>query len=537
MYYGFNGENWFDAADDASNQWVIDATPESIAFTLRFRADKEDFNPADINALIALNNKFIAAGKLLNVIYCINVRNADKQLQVDRLNSVISAGVNVVAVEFGNETYSKEQANFDFTTYSGWFVPLKALIQASYPYMPLLIFLAPRPMESGVLGGRRDHSSFNNAAISYINSNANCFPTVHIYLNERECPIRTTEIAKRVYSKDTLDIELNNYYNTLYDQAMANYYNLWDLTLNYIMTATGKQVYITEWGFDNYGDIKNTLGTAEVAFQIWHNFYNDSRIAAMLQHNGLSKASPGMIFPAHPDFDIKDPSSNNLRRLDYWVFQLIMKAISDSDWHIVYRATDMQTAVELFIPQGHKLTGVFYQYLGDDEDALHDRLYSSGGATAWMAKGTKPSYDINAITFHFSTPNGLADVAAFPGRFGAFMITTEVILDINEPPVADAGDDVTVLVGERLVLDGSESYDPDGTIVKYTWYDENGIVLSENPTLSLSNFVAGIFVYYLEVEDNKGAKYADSVTVEVIEQPCTKPWWCVFVPWKKRCNC
>jgi len=38
----------------------------------------------------------------------------------------------------------------------------------------------------------------------------------------------------------------------------------------------------------------------------------------------------------------------------------------------------------------------------------------------------------------------------------------------NLPPVANAGEDITVKVGEAVTLDGSKSYDDNG-IVSYEW--------------------------------------------------------------------
>lgn len=54
MYYGTNGENWFDAEDPISRQWVINSVQPGQTFTLRFRADKPDFNPEDRFKLISL---------------------------------------------------------------------------------------------------------------------------------------------------------------------------------------------------------------------------------------------------------------------------------------------------------------------------------------------------------------------------------------------------------------------------------------------------------------------------------------------------
>ncbi|MGQ9602400.1 MAG: PKD domain-containing protein, partial [Candidatus Bipolaricaulia bacterium] len=39
----------------------------------------------------------------------------------------------------------------------------------------------------------------------------------------------------------------------------------------------------------------------------------------------------------------------------------------------------------------------------------------------------------------------------------------------NRPPIADAGLDQEVDVGERVQLDGSGSFDPDGDSLSYSW--------------------------------------------------------------------
>lgn len=60
---------------------------------------------------------------------------------------------------------------------------------------------------------------------------------------------------------------------------------------------------------------------------------------------------------------------------------------------------------------------------------------------------------------------------------------------VNEPPVANAGDDQTVDEGAPVTLDGSDSSDPDGTIASYLWTQTGGTTV----TLSDPNFVSPAF--------------------------------------------
>jgi len=80
----------------------------------------------------------------------------------------------------------------------------------------------------------------------------------------------------------------------------------------------------------------------------------------------------------------------------------------------------------------------------------------------------------------------------------------------NVPPVADAGDDQIVRVGDSVQFDGSASADSDGSIVSYAW--SNGMV-GQKPTLTYD--AAGDYDVQLVVTDNDGATATDSVIITV----------------------
>ena len=87
----------------------------------------------------------------------------------------------------------------------------------------------------------------------------------------------------------------------------------------------------------------------------------------------------------------------------------------------------------------------------------------------------------------------------------------------NEPPVADAGQDRTVLANKRgkgsFTLDGRGSTDPDGEVVSYVWRLGSKVV-GNNETLNQTKNV-GEYSYTLTVTDDRGATDTDGVIIRV----------------------
>ncbi len=100
-----------------------------------------------------------------------------------------------------------------------------------------------------------------------------------------------------------------------------------------------------------------------------------------------------------------------------------------------------------------------------------------------------------------------------------------VTVNPNQAPVADAGLDQTVSDGdgdgvESVTLDGSGSYDPDGTIASYEW-TEGAIVLGTTASITVS-LALGTHTITLLVTDNVGGTGTDDVVVTVAE-PSAEP--------------
>ena len=494
MYKGFNGENWFQAQDENVKTWLGEMIEEGETFCLRFRQDKPDSDPSDIDKLIDLRDYLGSINRGIEVIFCANIKE-DAEAAFARLQTVINAGINVIAVEFGNEVYSKEQANFDFNVYKEWFTPLHERIKGSYPTMPCLVFMAPRPKESGVLGPRSDHSKFNEAAIEYINSDPSLHPTVHIYFNSKECPTLMSRPANIVYSPEGAYPEWDTFYAAIMNEALSNV-SLWTNTLGYLsQRMPGKGIYITEWGFDNYGTIKNTFGTAIVAWNIWLLFASDSRITALCQHNGVSMSTPGMMFPSN-DKDLNPNSYPILRRLDYFIYKLFRKYERLS-------AQSPNNPYTAFYSQDH---AAFGNCEGEYIDGK--ALYEGSGMTSWMAKGTTPSYQVSGIK-QFNGGIVEADTVSI-GFYRELPIP-------NTPPVADAGPDQTLYLPKRTssikaTLTAEDSFDLEGDLT-YKWFYDGALVGTEVTTeVSLTR---GTHTFTLEVTDSEGATAMDTVTITV----------------------
>jgi ribosomal protein L14 len=95
----------------------------------------------------------------------------------------------------------------------------------------------------------------------------------------------------------------------------------------------------------------------------------------------------------------------------------------------------------------------------------------------------------------------------------------------NQAPVANAGSNVTItLPTNSLTLNGSSSYDPDGTIASYNWSKSSGpagssLSNANSASASISGLVQGQYVYVLTVTDNNGATSSDQVTITVNPAP------------------
>ena len=107
------------------------------------------------------------------------------------------------------------------------------------------------------------------------------------------------------------------------------------------------------------------------------------------------------------------------------------------------------------------------------------------------------------------------------GLVNALLAVQTADTSVNNDPIANAGNDQTVVdadtnSSEDIVLDGSGSYDSDGSIVSYEWYEGTEFLATGvSPTITLA---LGSHTITLVVADDGGATGSDTVQISVTEE-------------------
>ena len=120
----------------------------------------------------------------------------------------------------------------------------------------------------------------------------------------------------------------------------------------------------------------------------------------------------------------------------------------------------------------------------DPDDGIASYLWQQTAGTAVTlsnSTATKPTFTApnfefgaNTLTFRLTVTDN--------GSQSSSDTVTITVADVNQPPIANAGSDQTILqVGLTVTLDGSNSSDADDGIVSYFWQQTAG------PTINLSN--------------------------------------------------
>jgi hypothetical protein len=125
--------------------------------------------------------------------------------------------------------------------------------------------------------------------------------------------------------------------------------------------------------------------------------------------------------------------------------------------------------------------------------------------------------------------------ADFPGDYEIQLVVTDskglaskpdlVLVDVNAPPIANAGPDQTAQIGDQVTLDGGGSSDEDGDILIYSW----ALTVPHGSSASLSDSeavdptfvvdVSGTYIAQLIVNDGFVDSTPDTVTINWENSP------------------
>ena len=161
------------------------------------------------------------------------------------------------------------------------------------------------------------------------------------------------------------------------------------------------------------------------------------------------------------------------------------------------------------------------------------RLAQNGGSTVvatvdlsadGLTVTLSPASDLSPSTLYRVTLS--ADITDPAGNALAAFASSFTTAAANTPPVADAGPDQVVFVGETAFLDGGGSTDADGDALTYRWslttVPTGSIPALSNPAAVSPAFVAdlpGIYVAQLIVNDGTEDSAPDTVTITTRDSP------------------
>lgn len=145
------------------------------------------------------------------------------------------------------------------------------------------------------------------------------------------------------------------------------------------------------------------------------------------------------------------------------------------------------------------------------------------GVSDYNGDGAVNNRDVRAILQNTATDLGASgrDPQFGYGLVNALLAVQTAATAINIIPSANAGPDQTIVDAdvngsENVVLNGSGSFDSDGVIVSYEWYEGAALLAtSVSPTVA---FALGSHTVTLVVTDNDGATASDAVQINVVAE-------------------
>jgi hypothetical protein len=175
--------------------------------------------------------------------------------------------------------------------------------------------------------------------------------------------------------------------------------------------------------------------------------------------------------------------------------------------------------INLTLPANSATLSNAGSYDPDGKIASYKWWQVSGPSTAHIAEFTSASTAVNSLvagsyTFRLTITDD-------DGATASDDIIVNVNRSSNVAPVAKAGNDINILLpASSATLNNAGSYDPDGSIKSYKWWQVSGpstahISSISTPSTPISLLLSGTYTFRLTVTDDDGATASDDVVVNV----------------------
>ncbi|WP_375579330.1 tandem-95 repeat protein [Marivirga tractuosa] len=106
------------------------------------------------------------------------------------------------------------------------------------------------------------------------------------------------------------------------------------------------------------------------------------------------------------------------------------------------------------------------------------------------------------------------------------MILTVSDEDVNQPPIANAGPDKSLVLPTNSVVINGSAFDPEGNVASYLWSKVSGgsavLTNSTNANLILSSLELGVYNFRLKITDDEGLSSTDNMLLTVFPENTNK---------------
>lgn len=374
------------------------------------------------------------------VIFGMNVTLGNVDENFEALNFLISKGVQIEAIEMGNEAYSQ------FNSFEEYYVkvsPYLEKLKVEHPELVRTVVMAP-------FTGRKVHTDWNSGfnyhkGLSdliqagvyhfYPQTSQGCQDLFSDYITPKK-NFQIQYDAKDAIIGPVMDCIYTDFKSMSSDQIDT-------LKTNLESTFPGVPVYMTEWNYTPTDGGFNTLAEAFFSFKAIKKLQDISQIKAATVHNFVAPAGHALVSPQSDYDSIEKPLH---KRAKYYAFlmhsmaQGYQEAASNIPYSNVYSyykdgsfliigindsgyveyLDPMQIGIDGYNTKSCSFSGVYGK-----------QLYSSAGSNDFIGKNNY--YKTNPAPYEI---NGLENLTEIPG-YGLFNIKCDIEKAVENPPVVE----------------------------------------------------------------------------------------------------